>query len=124
MTPNDYTALVMMAKLRLSRRQPAEAIRYAERAGQVYPGEAQAHLVAGSADIELKRFNRALQQLNTYDRLLPGNPEVAFFKGYSLEQMQRRQEAATLYSNYLRKVRKGKQAQYAYSRLKSWGYIR
>jgi len=123
-TPNDYTALVMMAKLRLSRRQPAEAIRYAERAGQVYPGEAQAHLVAGSADIELKRFNRALQQLNTYDRLLPGNPEVAFFKGYSLEQMQRRQEAATLYSNYLRKVRKGKQAQYAYSRLKSWGYIR
>ena len=122
--PHDYTALVMMAKLRLNQQQPAKAVRYAKEASRVYPGEAQAHLVAGAANISLKRYNRALQKLDDYDRLLPGNPEVTFFKGYSLEKMQRRQEAATQYSNYLRKVNSGKQAQYAYSRLKSWGYIR
>ena len=123
-SPQDYTALVMMAKLRLNRQQPAEAVRYAEKAGQVYPGEAQAHLVAGSANISLNRYDRALQQLDDYDRLLPGNPEVTFFKGYSLEKMQRRQDAANQYTSYLRRVNQGKQAQYAYSRLKTWGYVR
>jgi len=61
---------------------------------------------------------------DAYDRLLPGNPEVTFFKGYSLENMQRRKEAARYYSNYLRRVNQGRQARYAYSRLRSWGYIR
>lgn len=122
--PNDYTALVMMAKLQLSRKQPKRAAGYAEKATRVYPREAQAHLVAGSAGMNLKRYDRALQQFDEYDRLLPGNPEVTFFKGYSLDKMQRRQEAAQQYSNYLRKVNQGKQAQYAYSRLKSWGYVR
>jgi len=56
--------------------------------------------------------------------LLPGNPEVTFFKGYSLKNMQRRQEAARYYSNYLRRVNRGRQARYAYSRLRSRGYIR
>lgn len=123
-TPDDYAALVMMAKLRLNMQEPERAVRYAEKASQVYPGEAQAHLVAGSANISLNRYDRALQQLDDYDRLLPGNPEVTFFKGYSLEKMQRKQEAATQYSNYLRRVNSGKQAQHAYSRLKSWGYVR
>ncbi len=123
-SPQDYTALVMMAKLRLSRQQPAEAVSYAEKAGRVYPGEAQANLIAGAANISLNRYDRALQQLDNYDRLLPGNPEITFFKGYSLDQMHRKQEAATQYTNYLRRVNSGKQAQHAYSRLKSWGYIR
>ena len=122
--PNDYAALVMTAKLRLHMQQPERAVRYAEKAARVYPGEAQAHLVAGSANLSLNRYNRALRQLDDYDQLLPGNPEVTFFKGYSLEKMQRKQEAAQQYSNYLRKVNRGKQAQYAYSRLKSWGYVR
>ena len=114
----------MMARFRLGRQQPEAAVRYAKEATRVYPGEAQAHLVAGAADISLRRYDRALQQLDDYDRLLPGNPEVTFFKGFSLEKMQRRQEAAQQYSNYLRKVNQGRQAQYAYSRLRSWGYIR
>ena len=122
--PHDYAALVMMARFRLGRQQPEAAVRYAKEATRVYPGEAQAHLVAGAADISLRRYDRALQQLDDYDRLLPGNPEVTFFKGFSLEKMQRRQEAAQQYSNYLRKVNQGRQAQYAYSRLRSWGYIR
>ena len=122
--PDDYAALVMMAKLRLSSQQPERAAHYAEKAIRVYPGEAQAHLVAASANISLNRYDRALQQLDNYDRLLPGNPEIAFFKGYSLEQMERIREAARQYSIYLHRVNQGKQARYAYSRLKSWGYIR
>ena len=122
--PRDYTALVMMAQLSFTRKQPQQAARFAEQAIRVYPGEAQAHLVAGAAALSLERYDRALQQLDRYDRLLPGNPEVTFFKGYSLEKMQHKQEAARQYSNYLRRVNRGRQAQYAHSRLRSWGYIR
>ena len=35
-----------------------------------------------------------------------------------------RDEAANLYYAYLQKVNSGDQAQYAYTRLKQWGYLR
>ena len=124
MAPRDYAALVTMAKFELSRKRPAKAIGYAERAVRVYPAEAQAHIVASFADIKIGRYSKAIHQLDRYNTLLPGNPEVQYYKGLSWEKMQKRQESAQQYSMYLRKVRKGKHAQYAYSRLKSWGYIR
>ncbi len=122
--PNDYAALVMMGKYQLSQKRPGKAVRYAQKAIHVYPAEAQGHLVAGFADIKLHRYDKAIEQLNRYDAILPGNPEVQYYKGLSLEQMGRRKEAANLYAGYLRKVRKGPHAKYAFNRLKSWGYIR
>jgi predicted Zn-dependent protease len=122
--PRDYAALVMMAKLQLGMKRPQQAVRYAEQATRVYPAEAQAHLVAGSADISLRRYDRALEQLDRYDRILPGNPEVKFYKGVCLENMRRIPDAASMYNQYLQKVKQGKKAQYAYSRLKQWGYVR
>jgi tetratricopeptide (TPR) repeat protein len=122
--PNDYAALVNMAKFQLSQKRPARAIRYAEKATQVYPSEAQAHFVASYADIKLGRYNKAINQLDRYNSILPGNPEVLYYKGLSWEKMRKRQESAQQYSMYLRKVRKGEHAKYAYTRLKNWGYIR
>ena len=65
--PNDYTALLMMAKSKLDRKQTRPAARYTNKAIQVYPTEPQALLVAGTAEISLKRYDCALNQLDQYD---------------------------------------------------------
>ncbi len=121
--PNDYTALVVTAKSRLLRKKYAEAERYAMRAVGVYPEEAQAHIIAAVSSIETGRYEQALTQLSEYDRLLPGNPQILFFTGRAQEGRRRREEAARAYYGFLRQVRKGPQASYAYQRLVSWGYI-
>jgi hypothetical protein len=56
--------------------------------------------------------------------LLPGNPNTTFFKGFSLEGMQRIEPAANEYYQYLQTVNQGKQAKHAYQRLVEWGYIK
>ncbi len=121
--PNDYAALVMMAKCQYAMKRPQAAERYALRATRIYPQEAQAHLVAGAIGIENRHYGRALQQLEDYDRILPGNPEITFLKGRALEGMHRRDQAARAYADFLRKVNRGPMAEYAYNRLRTWGYV-
>ena len=122
--PGDYTALVMRAKCKLGLKQTAKARAFAREATRVNPEEAQGHLVSGIAEFVDKKYNPAFQQFSRYDQLLPGNPEITFFKGLCLEGMGRRTDAARHYRAYLQKVRRGKNAGYAYNRLKTWGYIK
>mgnify|MGYP006279449053 CR=1 FL=1 len=121
--PRDYAALVMMSKCLLAQDRPQEAERYAKQAEEVYPQEAQAKYFQGVADIGREDYEAALQAFSTYDRLLPGNPMVTFLQGLSLEGMGRKESAASRYRQFLSQVNKGKQAQYAYTRLQEWGYI-
>ncbi|MDW7771671.1 MAG: M48 family metalloprotease [Desulfobulbaceae bacterium] len=122
--PNDYAALVMMSKCKLALDKNEEAERLALKAGRIYPQEAQARTVSGVASIVNRKYDQAYQQFTEYNKLLPGNPEIGFFRGLSLEGMQRRKEAAEFYSLYLQQIRQGDQAQYAYRKLKEWGYIK
>ena len=122
--PHDYTALIMMAKCKMAQDKNSDAERYALKATQVYPQEAQGHVVIGLTSIINRKFEQAFQQFTEYDRLLPGNPEIPFYQGLSLEGMQRKKEAARYYYQYLQKVRQGSQAQYAHNKLKSWGYLK
>ncbi len=121
---DDYAALVMMARFRLMEKRFREAARYALHAVDVYPGEAQAHLVAAMALVRSNRFQEALEHLDSYDHLLAGNPMVLFYRGLAMEKLQHREEAAHQYILFLRRVRQGKEARYAYGRLLEWGYIR
>ena len=121
--PSDYAALVMMAKYQLVMEKNTAAERYAVEATRVYPREAQAHIITGITSIINKKYDQALHHLGEYDHLLPGNPEITFYQGYAWEQMNHRQRAADHYIAYLRKRNQGKQAQYAYTRLKEWGYL-
>jgi len=121
--PNDYAALLMMAKCKMTQDKMNEAERYALQAGQVYPQEPQSHVLTGITSIVGKQYEQAFQQFSTYDRLLPGNPEIGFLQGLSLEGMQRNKDAARYYYQYLQQVRQGARAQYAYKKLKSWGYL-
>ena len=122
--PDDYAGLVMMSKCQLLQKKYGEAQRYAESATQVYPQEAQAYHLLGFAEISLKDFDSAHEAFSTYEKLLPGNPNTIFFRGYSLEGMKKIKEAASQYQRYLQIVNQGEQAQYAYRRLVEWGYIK
>ncbi len=122
--PNDYTALVMRAKSQLAMKNTSQARQLALRSTQVYPEEAQGHLVTAMADFIDTKYRPAYEQFNRYDIILPGNPEITFFKGRCLEGMQRQNQSAREYHRYLQQVRRGNNARYAYNRLKTWGYIK
>ncbi|MBN2035008.1 MAG: M48 family metalloprotease [Deltaproteobacteria bacterium] len=120
--PNDYVGLLLMAKCQLVRKKPGEAERYVERAKQVYPNEPQAYHISGITGIHNKKYQKAYEDFSVYERRLPGNPNTVFFKGLSLEGMEKIEDAALAYQTYLQQVQQGQQAQYANQRLNEWGY--
>lgn len=122
--PDDYPGLVLMGKTQMAMKRPHAAEPYLARAKAVYPGEAQAVHLSGIVKLQLKQPEAALAEFQTYDRLLPGNPNTTFLIAYSLDMMQRRQDAAQAYYRYLQMTRQGPQAQFAYSRLRAWGMVR
>jgi predicted Zn-dependent protease len=124
LAPEDYTGLVLMAKLQLAQKRFAEAEPFVDRAIAVYPQEPQGQLLGGFVKLVQKQPELAYQRFDAYDKALPGNPNTLFFKGVAMESMQNRNQAAQLYVQYLRVVRQGRQAQYAEQRLRQWGVIR
>ena len=122
--PDDYAGLVMMATCQIIQEKPGESIRYSEAAKAVYPQEAQAYHLGGFAKIQTRDFAGAYKDFGTYEKLLPGNPSTSFFKGFSLEGMGKRPEAAKQYHRYLQIVKDGKYSQHAQKRLVEWGYYK
>ena len=122
--PHDYAGLLLMSKCLMAQNKRGEALNYANKAKEVNPGEGQAQLITGMLSLQRQDFASAYQSFRTYDRLLPGNPTIIFYQGYTLEAMGRRREAAENYYKFLNQVNQGKQAQYAYQRLKQWRYIK
>lgn len=118
--PGDYTAMVMMSKTQLIQKKWVVGRQYAEMAQKVYPREAQAYHLSGFAKIQLKDYEGALEEFNSYDRILAGNPNTLFFKGFAYEGMQKYREAAGQYQRYLKVVQAGDYARHAYKRIKEW----
>ncbi len=122
--PDDYAGLLLMAKCQIAKEQYREAIRFSDLAGQAYPGEPQAHHISGLANLKAQKYSEAFQQFSRYERLLPGNDNTIFYKGLSLEKMQRRKMAAHEYLRYCKNRNSGKQYNYAIGRLREWGYVK
>jgi len=122
--PNDYAGLMLMAKCQLAQKNTKAAKSYLKRARDIYPQEAQAHFLTGYVQLKAKMYDQALKSFKTYDRLLAGNPNILFFKGLSYEGLGNKKAAAEHYYTYLQAVNQGDNAQYAYNRLKDWGYIK
>jgi len=122
--PDDYAALLMMAKASLALEKADDARRYARKARNVYPQEPQAHHVSGMAEMTRGKFDAALAEFNAYESKLPGNPNTVFFKGYCQEKMGRKSESAREYARYLEVAPSGEYAGHARKRLVEWGYIR
>ena len=123
-TPRDYAANLLLAQSLQAQSKTREAQRYAEAAKSIYPQEAQSHKLIGALALGQKDPAAAFAAFDQYDRLLPGDGGITFLKGVALEGMGRRQDAARQYVSFLRDNRQGDAAQYAYSRLKSWGYVK
>ncbi|UCG39204.1 MAG: M48 family metalloprotease [bacterium] len=124
LSPGDYAALLMTARCQLALERAGLARRYAEDAAAVYPGEPQALHLLGMAELSLERYDAARLHCLNYEKSLPGNPNTVFFIGRCAEGMGDREEAANRYLAYLKEVDRGENAQYAYSRLRQWGYVK
>jgi len=120
LAPRDYTALVLMSKTQLLQKKWTVGRQYAEMAQKVYPQEAQAYHLSGFAKTQLKDYEGALTEFNSYDQVLAGNPNTLFFKGYAYEGMKKYREAGGEYHRYLQVVQQGDYARHAYQRLKEW----
>jgi predicted Zn-dependent protease len=118
--PADYTALVMMSKSQLVQKKWAVGRQYAEMAQQAYPQEAQAYHLSGFAKVQLKDYDGALQEFNHFDKVLSGNPNTLFFKGYCYEGMKKYPQAGKEYQRYLQAVNQGEYASHAYKRVRQW----
>jgi predicted Zn-dependent protease len=123
---DDYTAHVVMAHCQMLRENPAQALTYADLAKKLYPSQMQGYYMAGLANIETKKYADAYIDFYNCDKLLPGNPQVTFFKGLSMDRRGERQPAAENYIAYLKMIhyQPNKYSTYAYERLKEWGYAR
>jgi len=123
-SPDDYVALCMISISNLAQKNYAVGRQYAEMAQKAYPQEAQAYHLSGYSKIQLKDFDGAFEEFSSYERMLPGNPNTIFFKGYCQEGMNQIEPAANEYHRYLQVVQQGKYAQHAYRRLVDWGDIK
>lgn len=123
---NDYTAHVLMSKCLMLRKKPSLAATYARKAKQIYPSEVQGHFISGMANNDIKKFGNAYKDFSKCDSLLPGNPQVTFYKGYSLDKEGEKKPAANDYIKYLKMInyQPNKYSKYAYARLKEWGYAK
>lgn len=124
LAPNDYAGLVMISKCLLIQEKYSEALRYAETAKDVYPGEAQAHQISGFARMKKKDYESAYDEFDKYEKALPGDSNAIFYKGFCREGMKQLKESAVEYNRYLQVEKSGDQATYAYKRLVEWGYIK
>jgi predicted Zn-dependent protease len=124
LAPQDYAANLLMARCLAAQGRQKDALRYADAARSIYPQEAQAHKLAGVLQLAEKNPGAAVQSFEQFDKLLPGDPGIAFLKGVSYEGAGNQRAAADNYARYLRSGGQGKPAEYSMSRLKAWGYAR
>lgn len=123
-TPRDYPANVRMAQCLAAQNRLQEARRYVDAARQIYPQEAQAAKLGASLKLGLRDPGGAYQDLQAYDRLLPGDPGTRFLKGVAQEGMGNQGAAAREYAAFLQGGAQGQAAGYAQERLKAWGYLK
>jgi predicted Zn-dependent protease len=124
LAPQDYAANLLMARCLAAQGRQKDALRYADAARSIYPQEAQAHKLAGVLQLAEKNPGAAVASFEQFDRLLPGDPGIAFLKGVSYEGAGNQRAAAENYARFLRSGGQGKPAEYSMSRLKAWGYAR
>lgn len=120
--PNDYAALVMMAKCQVALGRSGNATEYTRRARQISPNEPQALHVEGVSRLMSRQYRRAGWLFEKYEQLLPGNTDTIFFKALVFEGINDRQSAANEYVRYLNSVQQGYQANHARAQLGNWGY--
>ncbi len=122
LAPRDYAAHLRMGQCLQAQGQTREAQRYVETARTIYPQEAQAHKLAATLHLGLRNPGAAFAALEQHDRVLPGDPGIAFLKAVSLDGMGQSRRAAEHYARFLQTTRQGEAAQFSAGRLRAMGY--
>lgn len=98
------------------------AFESAERAVALYPDLFHARFNAGVTGHDVKKYRESLAHLDAADKLVPGQPQVAFFRGKGYEALEDRDAAAKQYAQVLKGLDKGPMAEYSQKKLAEWGY--
>lgn len=122
--PQDYAGLLLLSKSLILQDRHGAARPYINEARQVYPQEPQSLFLSGVIRLQAKEFEGALGDFTSYEKALPGNPQLLFLRGFAQEGMGRIKPAAELYHRYLQMVAKGDDARHARRRLVEWGFIK
>jgi len=121
--PNDYAGLLLMSTCCIAQKRMQEAEQYAMEARKVYPEEPQALSMLGMIRSGKGEYGTALADFDTYEKMLPGNPNTVYFKGLCHDKMGHKKEAAQEYSRYNNEAPNGEFSSQAQSRLIKWGYM-
>jgi len=121
--PDDYAGLLLLAKCHLAQKKNASAEAEAERARSVYQEEPQAVHISGLAKMEQAKYEAAFADFSLYGERLPGNPNTLYYKGFCLEKMGRKEQAAGEYMAYINDAPDGEFSEYVRARLEEWGFI-
>ena len=122
--PGEAKISTMLASAEYKAGNPAAAEWEASRAVELDPELFDARLTAGVIYYKRKENGKSLGELGAAEKLVPGQPQVAFFRGRNLDDMGQKDKAAKEYAFVLKNVNKGPMAEYSYKRLTDWGYIK
>jgi len=102
LTPSDYPALLRMSECLTALRREREALAYAQQARRVLPQEGQAMRQVAALQMVNKRHDLALQELEAFDRVLPGDPSVSFLRGVNLEATGQKEAALQAFQAFVK----------------------
>ncbi|MBI5444583.1 MAG: M48 family metalloprotease [Deltaproteobacteria bacterium] len=122
--PDEALIWVSRAAAEIGAGRNEEGLASARKAASLYPGLFHAQFAAGVAAFELRRHAESLDSLAAAEKIVPGQPQVAFYRGRNFETQGRREEAARQYVRVLEGVKEGPMAEYAMGRLIQWGYVK
>lgn len=118
--PNDYMGLLLLAQAQQKQGNISGARTSATQAANSLRNGARAQSILAQCALQQRDYQRALQHLNNFDRLSPGQPETNFYRGIAYEGMGNRNLAANAYSNYMRNnTSNTPQGRYAAQRVKA-----
>ncbi|MGY0196298.1 tetratricopeptide repeat protein [Leptothrix sp. BB-4] len=119
--PRDYGLLMRNAQCLQAMGRLREARGHVAAAREVDPDGALACKLGATLALSQRDPAHAWLELESHDRLLPGDPAVVFLKGLTLEALGQAAKAAEHYRAYLGYTTQGQAAQYASAHLKLLG---
>jgi Flp pilus assembly protein TadD len=93
----------------------------ATQASQDAPGIFHVQAIAGQAMLAGKKYNEALGHLDRAGTLMPNQPPIELMRGFSLEKLGRKNDAAEAYRHVLNLSPDGPEAKRAHEGLARMG---
>lgn len=122
--PREARIRIMLASAEFNGNNPAAAEWEAARAVELDPDLFDSRFTAGVVYFKRNLNKKSLEELQAAEKIVPGQPQVAFFRGRNYEAEGSRDKAAREFSSVLKAVNKGPMAEYSHKRLTEWGYIK